>query len=189
MDTAEIDSALRKNPYTKDKFVGVFPSNCLPKKRLKGYYVVNLDPAHKAGSHWVAFHIEKKNGNNMYFDSYGLGPPYKHFKKFLGKYTRNKKQLQHPLSTTCGQWCLYFILRRCQGWSMKAILKPFYSKRPLINDHVVNVVDEKNFKIKESVIDKKFVRRQIAKQMSESPLWKKILLMKWKKDKKHKRKK
>ena len=72
---------------------------------------------------------------------------------------------------------------------MKAILKPFYSKRPLINDHVVNVVDEKNFKIKESVIDKKFVRRQIAKQMSESPLWKKILLMKWKKDKKQKRKK
>lgn len=177
MNNDEIENALRKNPFTQNHFVGVFSRNTLPKERHHGYYVVNLDSEDQAGSHWVAFDIRNK-GANMYFDSYGLGPPYKEFRKFLGKYSHNRRQLQHPLSTTCGQWCMYFILRRCQGWNMQAIVKPFYQKKQLINDHVLNIVNEKNFKIKELVIDKKFVKKQIARKMSENLLWKKFMLMK-----------
>ena len=57
------------------------------------------------------------------------------------------------------------IRRKCQGWSLRNILKPFYSKENgfLINDHVLNLVVNNNFKINRKVIDKKFVKTQIAR--------------------------
>ena len=105
---------------------------------------------------------------NEYFDSYGLGPPTVCFKRFMKyNYIYNSKRLQHSLSTTCAQWCIYYIWRKCQGWSLRNILKPFYSKDFLINDHVLNLVVNNNFKINRKVIDKEFVKIQIARKTAE----------------------
>ena len=84
-------------------------------------------------------------------------------------YTYNSKRLQHSLSTTCAQWCIYYIWRRCQGWSLRNILKPFYSKKTnfLLNDHVLNLVVNNNFKINRRVIDKEFVKMQIARYVKK----------------------
>ena len=95
----------------------------------------------------------------------------------------NSKQVQHPLSTMCGQWCLYFILRACQGWDMRKMLKPFYSNKPLINDHVLNIVVKKHFIINEKVIDRKFLKVQLVRKLRE-----KNVLMKEKERQLHKRK-
>ena len=95
----------------------------------------------------------------------------------------NSKQVQHPLSMMYGQWCLYFILRACQGWDMRKMPKPFYSNKPLINDHILNIVVKKHFIINEKVIDRKFIKAQIVKKFRE-----KNVLMKEKERQLHKRK-
>ena len=43
----------------------------------------------------------------------------------------------------------------------------FYSKDFLINDHVLNLVVNNNFKINRKVIDKEFVKMQIARKTAE----------------------
>ena len=50
---------------------------------------------------------------------------------------------------------------------MRNILKPFYSKDFLINDHVLNLVVNNNCKINRKVIDKEFVKIQIARKTAE----------------------
>ena len=47
------------------------------------------------------------------------------------------------------------------------ILKPFYSKDFLINDHMLNLVVSNNFKINRKVIDKEFGKIQIARKTAE----------------------
>ena len=64
------------------------------------------------------------------------------------------------------------------------MLKPFYSNKPLINDHVLNIVVKKHFIINEKVIDRKFVKAQLVRKLRE-----KYVLMKEKERQLHKRKK
>ena len=136
MDDFTINKILFSNKVTKDSFIGVFSSNTLPSYAQTGYYVVNLDMSQQPGSHWMAIKISKSKCKNEYFDSYGLGPPTVHFKRFMKyNYIYNSKRLQHSLSTTCAQWCIYYIWRKCQGWSLRNILKPFYSVRCSLTVH------------------------------------------------------
>ena len=168
MDDFTINKILLSNKVTKDSFIGVFSSDTLPSYAQTGYYVVNLDTSQQPGSHWIAIKISKSKCKNEYFGSYGLGPPTVCFKRFMKyNYIYNSKRLQHSLSTTCAQWCIYYIWRKCQGWSLRDILKPFYSKDFLINDHVLNLVVNNNFKINRKVIDKEFVKIQIARKTAE----------------------
>ena len=92
-------------------------------------------------------------------------------------YIYNSKRLQHSLSTTCAQWCIYYIWRKCQGWSLRNILKPFESKDFLINDHMLNLVVNNNFKINRKVIDKEFVKIQIARKTAEKTCIHNFLLL------------
>ena len=180
MNTAEIKKLATRHPEARKKFNGIYPVDLLPSVKKEGVYIVNLDDSTGDGSHWVALEIEKRK--NTYFDSYGLPPKDKRLKKFLGKnYRKNLKRLQHPMTTTCGQWCLYFLLRRAQNWTVREIVKPFkknLEKPTLINDHVLNYMVEKKFKLKKyvKVIDKEFLkdqlREQVAQQMSAN-------LLKW----------
>ena len=160
MDDFTINKILLSNKVTKYSFIGVFSSDTLPSYAQTGYYVVNLDTSQQPGSHWIAIKISKSKCKNEYFDSYGLGPPTVRFKRFMKyNYIYISKRLQHSLSTTCAQWCIYYIWRN--------ILKPFYSKDFLINDHVLNLVVNNNFKINRKVIDKEFVKIQIARKTAE----------------------
>lgn len=166
MDSEQIYLALSRNKETRKHFRGVYAIDEIELVSPDvGYYVLNLDPSHKPGSHWVA--IDVKKGRNIYFDSYGIPPSSNLILNFLrGKpYDYNKRKLQHRLSTTCGQWCIYFIWRRSQKWSLSEILKPFYHTNSLINDHVLNIVLKKHFKIKNKVVNRKFIKKQLAKEM------------------------
>ena len=168
MDDFTINKILLLNKVTKNSFKGVFSSDTLPSYAHTGYYVVNLDTSQQPSSHRIAIKISKSKCKNEYFDSYGLGPPTVCFKKFMKyNYIYNSKRLQHSLSTTCAQQCIYYIWRKCQGWSLRNILKPFYSKDFLINDHVLNLVVNNTLKINRKVIDKEFVKIQIARKTAE----------------------
>ena len=142
MNSGQIEMALKKKqlqlPISRDT---------LPQNPEEGFYIVNFDRHGQPGSHWICMQIGKSS--NSYFDSYGKKAPKfveAHFHSFLGnkKIERNSKQLQSEFSTTCGQWCMYFVWRKCTGWNMKNITSPFKSEMPLMNDYVMNNLVKKN---------------------------------------------
>ena len=51
-------------------FNGVYSRNNLPKKILKGTYVINLDEYENTGTHWIALFV--KTNEVIYFDSFGI---------------------------------------------------------------------------------------------------------------------
>ena len=58
-----------------------------------------------------------------YFDSYGRAPSDPRLLHFLGsKYRYNSIVLQRPLSSSCGYYCLYFLLQRARGVSANEIV-------------------------------------------------------------------
>jgi len=166
MNGSELERALTQNNITSRHFRGVFARDALPSNPRKGFYIMNFDKTGEPGSHWVCMEIGENS--NTYFDSYGRKPPrFRHLMTFLGgkKMERNKKTLQHDYSTTCGQWCLYYIWRRCDGWTMKNITRPFNVKTPLVNDYVMNHLIRKQFRLHRKVIDEPFLKEQICREM------------------------
>lgn len=155
------------HPKISLKFKGVFSCNTLPKHASEGLYVANLDPDTRDGTHWIAMDITPEKEANIYFDSYGYPPHGKSFLEFLGRnHIFNNKRLQHLLSTACGQWCLYFLLRRAQNWKLKEIVSPFRDQgkehmKSIVNDHVLNYKVEKLFNTDLDVIDRAFATEQM----------------------------
>lgn len=65
--TNELNSIGKK--LFKNKFVGVFPSDKIPKMKNNQYAIINLDKSDQSGSHWVSI-VKSKNGIYIY-DSFG----------------------------------------------------------------------------------------------------------------------
>ncbi len=93
-----------------NKFVGVYPSNRIPKLKSKSYCIVNLDKSHHKGSHWVGM-IKDKSVVYVY-DSFGrktykiLPNLKKQFNNIQDtEYDAEQKESEH----NCGQRCLAFI--------------------------------------------------------------------------------
>ena len=118
MNTREIDNILRADERTSYK--GTFPWDKCPKLN-NGSYVINTDCSHRPGQHWVAYHV--RNGRVEFFDSYGNSPSY--FRVLPDADKHNGKRLQGLLSTTCGHYCVYYLLHRCRGYSMEEITGRF----------------------------------------------------------------
>lgn len=111
MFTRQLRRALRFHPYTKSIFGGVYAWNRLPTRVPENRtvaFVVNTDPAHKPGQHWVVFYIKKDT--IYYFDPYGI-PPVRFHKIFCCR--KNVKyfgQRLQGLGRMCGHYCIYFVL-------------------------------------------------------------------------------
>ena len=116
LSTFELLSLLGQEPH----FIGVFPidllSNTNKLERVMDKHttiklVVNLQPHHLPGSHWVA--IYRRNGIGFYFDSFGRPPP-SLIKAWLSKNTLrwkyHQRMIQHPNDkTSCGYICYAFL--------------------------------------------------------------------------------
>lgn len=119
MNTSQLQKALHFHPQTTSVFGGVYARNKLPRvpQNKKVAYIVNTDPAHKPGKHWVAFFLTKTTA--YYFDPYGIPP--KGFDKILK--SRKKKfyfgQRLQGMGRMCGHYCLYFILTMQTKLSLK----------------------------------------------------------------------
>jgi hypothetical protein len=132
MDTVQLTQALLQDRYSKQCFGGVHPSNHLPQEIAKTplCIIVNTDPSYKPGTHWLALYIDEKC-KVEFFDSYGRTvDKYPFIKKFIERNNAqlikaNTHQLQGSLSSTCGQFCLYFLLWRCRGISFEKIMSSF----------------------------------------------------------------
>ena len=117
MKTSQLLKALGEHRETRDIFLGVFPSDKLPKaisRHRTIALVVNTDPSYKPGQHWCAFYITPSTV--YFFDAYGIPPP-KSFQRLM-RSRRQKKVYERRLQgrgKVCGHYCMYFILAMARG--------------------------------------------------------------------------
>ena len=115
MDTVELLEICKSDIAIEKLFLGVFPSNKLPRENLRPCsFIANTKPSTHEGEHWIGIFINKE-GLGDYFCSYGQ-PPLLLFAKYMDKrcedWNYSTKQLQQPLSQTCGQYALFFLHAR-----------------------------------------------------------------------------
>jgi len=121
MNTQQIENLLGG----LDGFLGVFPSDGIPTmspSNTPQCLIINLDPSHKPGSHWVAACLIRRKKKNVleFFDSYGLKPPAILSKEWIMFY--NPFRFQKPKTNVCGQYCIFFVLQRLKKVSFNSII-------------------------------------------------------------------
>ena len=170
MNTEQLLKCIRTDPLLNSCCLGVFPIDRIPK--LKGYpecIVVNLDPHSKPGSHWVAVYIDAE-GFGEFFDSYGRSPQKKQLLQFLNvnclDWTYNDTALQSMFSSTCGQYCIYYLYYRCRGVPLKQIVDRFCSQDLELNDTKVTTWLNANFDVDTNVFELDFIVNQICTALS-----------------------
>lgn len=144
MNTLQLIQVMEQDFKSRGKFCGVYASDTLPSV-IEHYpcgLIVNTDPQTEKGSHWVAVYFPTKERGEFFY-SYGYPPDFyqQNFKTFLDSHSRtwvyNHRCLQNFDSSTCGQFCLYFIINRNRNKSLAVIVKSF-SKILSSNDHRVS---------------------------------------------------
>ena len=92
------------------KINGVFTKDQIKTPLKDGFYIINLQDSDDGnGTHWVVLY--KINDNvSFYYDSFGFPPPDNIEKILNKKYKYNTKQIQNINSTSCGFYCIAFII-------------------------------------------------------------------------------
>jgi len=136
LNTAEIEALL--DDY--DWHVTVAPFNCVPSTAMKSYpcaYICNTDDNQSPGTHWFALLFTTKDTVEI-FDSFGKTHHPEMREKFPSHITvtqANTQALQHPLTATCGYYCIMFLHHRLNlAWSMDEFIALFSSTDHLGND-------------------------------------------------------
>ena len=168
MNSAQIDSSLRRDPCTVDMWRGVFPLDKLKglpsSKSLPAGYIANTAPSTHAGKHWVAFYFTEDGAE--FFDSYGFAPARPQMTKLLKaygdkKWKRNKLRLQGNFSTVCGQYCIFYLTLRARGWTMKEIEGEFGDDTER-NDGLVRKFVNKHFNLNTEEINFDFIIQSVC---------------------------
>ena len=172
MNSKKIAQLTQRCKYLRPIFIGVYARDTLPTKRLskrKSWaLIVNLDTHLEAGSHWVAIYMPRKSNYIEYWDSTGRPPRHTTIWNFLNQRDRcyfNNIRLQSSYTTTCGQYCLFFLCSRVHGLTRKEILHFFKSDNLIFNDRFVNRVVQDIFKSRIQLINHEFLRSQIMRYL------------------------
>ena len=128
MNSLQIEHLLKNDSETKSVFKKVCALNQLEKLTFPSAYVINSDPSTEPGEHWIAVYFDK-HGRGEYFDSYGLPPAFVGLKSYMDTYSLSDwiLQSQNLFSSVCGHYCVYFVLFRCRGVPLRAIVSDFTS--------------------------------------------------------------
>ena len=173
MNTFQIEHVLNHHPSTTSYFKGVFSPDLAPpvSSENKHCYVFNVDSSDKPGSHWVAFYFD--DGRGEFFDSYANAPSFYNveLERFLKKNCREWKtntiRLQGTYSTVCGQYCIYYLIKRCEGKALKHIVNVFGHDLSR-NDTRVNTWFNKKYNASLPTHDVTFTRMQIAQSVEKN---------------------
>ena len=106
LSTSEIVEAIKKLKIKN--FKGVFLRDTLPKNipNQNECGILNLDSVFGPGTHWVCWY---KHGDlKLYFDSYGIIPPFE-LQKYLGKSIYYSTDQIQKGGVICGHLCLYVL--------------------------------------------------------------------------------
>lgn len=124
----------RKVQYNADEatwkaFDNVYSVDTLPSsiQHYPIFIVLNTHPHNLAGEHWKVILIKEDRRGEL-FDSLAL-PPNIPTQQWLKKHTRqwktNARAFQHPLSSSCGAFVLYFILHRLRVRRFESVSRKF----------------------------------------------------------------
>lgn len=162
------------DPHASKTFGGVFPCDHLPTdvKKVPASFIVNTDPSWKPGTHWLAIYIDE-NRNVEFFDSYGRPAQmytsvFKFIKHMAPGFRANSRQLQGTLSSTCGQFCLYFLVWRNRGVSFSEIMNSF-SMRLDSNDILVTTFVNSISDLNTKLLDTDYVMNQCCNAYVPEP--------------------
>lgn len=152
MNTLEIERYLKSNCATRKYFRGVYSIDNIPKKIYKKTpfcMIVNTDPSFLPGTHWLACWVEKTPKCSEFFDSFGRSPNYDEILKLFRNYSNcvifNNHQLQSDFSEICGQFCLLYLLFKCEMWSMRKFVSIFSKVDKIKNDSNVEKLFQKYY--------------------------------------------
>ena len=125
MNNCELENIVKQDSVVQEIFMGVFPRDKIPTSiGINSCLIANTDTLGSPGKHWVAMY---KEGNMFeFFDSYGR----KAFPNdFISTniYAYNSKVLQNPLTSVCGEYCLYYLYYRSRGESQDSIIETLLS--------------------------------------------------------------
>lgn len=152
MNTQEIVSCLRQFNFSSKFFRGVFSIDKLPKMKIKRPFsiVINTDHSDGPGLHWVAIWTPLI-GKIEYFDSFGYPPMNPEIILFInlnGKsFIYNNMQVQSNLTSSCGKFCILFILFRSRNIPYKMFLNLFYCNKKY-NEYYVKTLFNEFYKLK-----------------------------------------
>ena len=132
MDTLQIDRLLAMDPRTRSIFRCVVPKDGLSTTTTDGVlpaaFVCNTDDGDEPGEHLIALNLDA-DGRGDYFCWYGLPPRHAAFRTFMNEHcsvwTHNSKRFQSPLSNVCGQYCIAYVLFRCNGFPTRTVINLF----------------------------------------------------------------
>ena len=131
MNTEQLKCAISCDQNMKETIIGVYASNTIPTtlSSLPFGLIVNTDPKHRTGRHWVAFFVEEKDTVECY-DSHGSSPAdYSiHLKLFMKRFKHvivNGKPIQSNQTNVCGQHVLFVLMCRVRGYTMRDITDQF----------------------------------------------------------------
>ena len=170
MNTAQLWKCVKQNELLQRYCTGIYASNTVPRtfSMIPLCYIMNTDPITRSGMHWVAVYISSYD-EYEFFDSYGrsLSTIAPHLCKQSSKWLENTIPIQGPLSTTCGQYCLYYLSERCTGRKMSDIINDFSCTQDRIeNDELINEYINTMYNTELDVYDEKFIVMQIATAFS-----------------------
>jgi hypothetical protein len=138
MNNLELERLLEGYP------VQVCAANQIRKQKGK-FVIANTDTSDGPGKHWVTFYFPKQ-GPYEFFDSLGKKPNDYNvgFETVLtNKFWMVCDPIQDTKSDTCGLYCVYYIITKCTGRTIKDIVKPFNVYNRQWNDiYVKNVVNK-----------------------------------------------
>lgn len=157
MNGQTLGNVLGEDPATRKVHnLAVLTLEELPKEALDSQtstaLIINTEPSPTTdvGEHWVAIYGDKQSPVMEYFDSYGLPPFREALNSFFHRQKRpwiyNRRALQGEFSSTCGHYCLYYLLHRCRGHRMKDITLPF-TENGNTNDKLVKDFIHSHFDI------------------------------------------
>jgi hypothetical protein len=146
MNTRQLQHCIEQDKLLQKYCIGVYASDTVPRKIAERpiCFIVNTDPISKPGKHWYAVYLHA-DGNAEVFDSYGREPVMKNV-------DYNPIRIQGPLSSTCGQFCLYYLCQKVRGRSMKDIVNDF-SIDFVMNDLCVAEYVNRNFNLNVETYD------------------------------------
>ena len=144
LNSLEIRKLLLRDYYAKQIFKGVLSRDqLLSKVKYPSAYVVNTKPISHPGEHWFAIYYNEDK-EATFFDSYGQHPSYYKMVPYLNKtsvsWTFNNTQIQGILSSTCGYYCIYFILLMSRGLCLEDIVKEFNKQDFDLNDFKISLL-------------------------------------------------
>jgi hypothetical protein len=122
MRGSEFQQYFEKIPIINQQFLKVISIDEIPKDiKNKHFIISNLSPSNEAGSHWITF-LRSENDTLEIFNSLGMASiesikPYLNFKKRLN-IVFNEEKFQGNDSTSCGFFCIYFIVHRLLNLDM-----------------------------------------------------------------------